>query len=229
MPRLARVVIPGFPHHVIQRGNRRLAVFFNDEDRSAYLALLRKACVKHGVNIWAYCLMPNHVHVIAVPEREDGLARCFGEAHLHYTWRINTQNGWRGHLWQARFGSSVMDERYLMAAVRYVERNPVRAGIVRQAWEYRWSSAAWHVGLVKHDPLVSEDELLKGLIGDWQLYLSAEEDSRQMTIIERESLVSRPLGSEEFIRELEQRLGRPLLRGKAGRPHQKDKLVAVPD
>ena len=229
MPRLARVVVPGFPHHVIQRGNRRQAVFFNDGDRVAYLQLLRRACEKHRVSIWAYCLMRNHVHVVAVPEHAHSLAGCFADAHVRYTRRINVREGWQGHLWQARFGSSVMDERYLLAAVRYVERNPIHAGIVRQAWQYRWSSAAWHVGMVKDDPLVTQDQALRALVHDWRTYLEGEEDPKEVAKIDRETFVSRPLGTETFIHELEQLLRRPLMRGRAGRPRRRTKSVAVPD
>ncbi len=100
MARLARVVVPGVPHHVTQRGNRRQATFFNEEDYAAYLALLGEWCGRCGVAVWAYCLMPNHVHLIVVPESEDGLRRGLGEAHRRYTRRINFREGWRGHLWQ---------------------------------------------------------------------------------------------------------------------------------
>lgn len=227
MARLARLVIPGRPHHVVQRGNRRLDVFFNEEDRMAYLTLLQAACQRSGVQIWAYCLMRNHVHLIAVPEREDSLARCFSDAHVRYTRRVNFREGWRGHLWQGRFGSSVLDERYLLAAARYVERNPVRAGIVRLPWQYKWSSAKWHVGEVDDDPLVTGDGLLRVLISNWRDYLSAEEDEGEKATIRRETHVSRPLGSQDFIRKLEVQLNRSFTRCKPGRRDQKES-VAVP-
>ena len=115
--------MPGVPHHVTQRGNRRQKTFFTKEDYSAYLNLMADWCGQFGVEIWAYCLMPNHVHLIAVPEREDSLAQAIGEAHRRYTRRINFRKGWRGHLWQGRFSSYPMDDVYLMAAVRYVELN----------------------------------------------------------------------------------------------------------
>ncbi len=160
MARIARVVVPGYPHHIIQRGNRRMDVFFSDDDYLTYITLLKNATHRYGVAIWAYCLMTNHAHFIAVPRKADSLARCFADAHVKYTRMINKRQGWKGHLWQARFGSNVLDENYLRAAVRYVERNPVRAGIVDKAWEYRWSSAAWHTGKAKVDELVRE------IIGD---------------------------------------------------------------
>jgi len=131
MVRLARVVVPGMPHHVTQRGNRRMQTFFCDEDYRAYLSLMVEWCGRHGVAIWTYCLMPNHVHLILVPPREDAMARAVGEAHRRYTRRVNFREGWRGHLWQERFASFVMDERYLPAAARYVEMN-LPAGRPRQ-------------------------------------------------------------------------------------------------
>jgi putative transposase len=216
------------PHHVIQRGNRRLDVFFSDEDRLAYLTLLRSACQRYGVTVWAYCLMRNHVHVVAVPERADSLARGFSDAHVRYTRRVNFREAWRGHLWQGRFGSSVvLDDRYLLAAVRYVERNPVRAGIARWAWEYRWSSARWHVGLMAADPLVSNDEPLREMIHDWREYLVTEEDTTELATIRRETPVSRPIGGEDFVRALESRLQRSLMRRRPGPRQQRS--VAVPE
>jgi len=142
MARLARVVVPGVAHHVTQRGNRRQQTFFQEDDYSAYLALLREWCARCGVAVWAYCLMPHHVHLIVVPESEDGLRRGLGEAHRRYTRRINFREGWRGHLWQGRFASFAMDERYLLRAARYAELNPVRAKLCRMPWRWRWSSAA---------------------------------------------------------------------------------------
>ena len=132
MARLARLVIPGLPHHVTQRGNRRQQTFFNDGDYAAYLELMAEWCREEGVEIWGYCLMPNHVHLIAVPKTEDGLRRAIGEAHRRYTRRINFREKWRGYLWQGRFASFIMDEPYLLAAARYVELNPVRAKLVDQ-------------------------------------------------------------------------------------------------
>ena len=131
MARLARVVVSGVPHHITQRGNRRQATFFNEADYAAYLELMSEWCWRCGVAVWAYCLMPNHVHLIVVPESEDGLRRGIGEAHRRYSRRINFREGWRGHLWQGRFASFPMDERHLMLAVRYVELNPVRAKLCR--------------------------------------------------------------------------------------------------
>jgi len=130
MARLARLVVPGMPHHVTQRGNRRQQTFFNEGDYAAYLELMAEGCRERGVEIWGYCLMPNHIHLIAVPSTEDGLRWAIGAAHERYTRRINFRQQWRGYLWQGRFASFVMDEPYWVAAARYVELNPVRARLV---------------------------------------------------------------------------------------------------
>ena len=132
MARIARVIAAGIPHHITQRGNRRMQTFFGDDDYRAYIALLAEWCRKCRVQIWAYCLMPNHVHLIAVPESEDALRLGIGEAHRRYSRMINFRNNWRGHLWQGRFASFPMDETYLLAAARYVEMNPVVAGLVNR-------------------------------------------------------------------------------------------------
>jgi len=221
MPRIARIVVPGYPHHVVQRGNRGLDVFFSEADYLAYINFLRKACQKCSVQIWSYCLMTNHAHFIAVPQNADSLARCFADAHVRYTRMINKRENWKGHLWQARFGSSVLDEEYLIAAVRYVERNPVRAGMVSKPWEYRWSSARLHMDKTDNDPLVSGDKMLRELIIDWGKYLRQDDDPDAMVVLRREVLVSRPAGAETFIKRMEKRLGCTLLRQKAGRPMKK--------
>ena len=144
MPRVARIVVSGWPHHVVQRGNNRRDVFFVDDDRRMYLKLLRERCHAGGVRILAYCLMTNHVHLIAVPRSEDGRARAIGRTHFLYTQYINRLHGRSGHLWQNRFFSCALEDSHLWAIARYVERNPVRARMVRLPWRYPWSSAAVH-------------------------------------------------------------------------------------
>ena len=159
MARLARVVAPGYPHHVTQRGNRRQPTFFSDKDYEAYLDLMGEWCRRFGVGIWAYCLMPNHVHLIAVPESREGFCRAIGEAHRRYTGMINFRERWRGHLWQGRFASYPMDEPHLLMAARYIELNPVRAGVVKKPGSYAWSSAAAHLS-GKSDRLLTPSPLL---------------------------------------------------------------------
>ena len=146
MPRNARTVIPGLPHHVTQRGNNRQNVFFVDGDRLRYLDLLGAQCAREGVRLLAYCLMTNHVHLVAIPRREDSLQRAVGRTHYLYTQYVNRLHGRSGHLWQGRFFSCVLDEPHALETVRYVERNPVRTKMTRAPWTYRWSSAAAHTG-----------------------------------------------------------------------------------
>ena len=132
MARIARVVVPGYPHHITQRGNRRMKTFFRDEDYETTINLVSKACREAGTEVWAYCLMPNHVHLVMVPGDKEGLRSVLGDTHRRYTREINFRHRWRGHLWQERFHSFPMDETYLLSTVRYVERNPVKAKLCRQ-------------------------------------------------------------------------------------------------
>lgn len=170
MARMSRLVVPGYPHHITQRGNRRMKTFFCDDDYRAYLELLAQAKTEARVTVWAYCLMPNHVHLVVVPDRADSLAQLFRSVHRHYSRRINFRENWRGHLWQERFHSFVMDERYLMATVRYTELNPVRARLCGRPKDWPWSSARAHlVGL--DDPVIEVQPMLDR-VGDWRRYLS---------------------------------------------------------
>ena len=145
MARIARVVAPGLPHHIIQRGNRRQKVFFKEGDYSQYLELLEDYSSKFNLDILAYCLMPNHIHLIATPHTGTGLAQAIGETHRNYTRFINFREKWRGYLWQGRFSSYVLDERYLLSATRYILLNPVKANLVKKPWDYKWSSARHHL------------------------------------------------------------------------------------
>jgi putative transposase len=150
---LPRLVIPGHPHHVTQRGNRRTRTFFEEDDYALYKSLLSEAAQKAEAEIWCYCLMPNHVHMIIVPSDGDGLRRTFADAHRRYTGYVNARMRVTGHLWQGRFGSVVMDEGHLANAVRYVSLNPVRARLVERATDWPWSSVAAHL-FGKDDELV---------------------------------------------------------------------------
>ena len=199
MARMGRIVAPLMPHHVVQRGNRRQEVFFGEEDRIVYLRILQEQSQKNQVKIWAYCLMSNHVHLIAVPEGESGLAKAIGETHKRYTRKVNFREGWRGYLWEGRFKSFVLDEKYVYAAVRYVERNPVRVKIVQRAEDYRWSSALAHVQRRK-DPLLSDFYLMEE-IEDWSEYLREEEEQEDLKLLRRHGSVGRPLGRPEFLKK----------------------------
>jgi putative transposase len=214
MARKPRVVIPNFPHHITQRGNRRQKTFFSDDDYKAYLQTVAIEKKSAGVDIWAYCLMPNHVHLVAVPETADSLATLFRSAHRQYTRRINFREGWRGHLWQERFHSFVMDEKHLAAAVRYVELNPVRASLCDQPEHWKWSSANAHLA-GRDDLLVSSAPMLERF-PNWPKYLAGPTGSEQEKIIRLHSRTGRPAGDEVFVRKLEALTGRNLWPSKPG-------------
>ena len=159
-----------------------------------------------------------YVHFVAVPKKEESLARCFSDTHVRYTRMINFRERWHGHLWQGRFSSSPLDERYLLAAVRYVERNPVRAKIVRLPWRYEYSSAGYNAGEKSSDPLVKGDTLLHGLVADWKAFLEMPDDEEDMHKIRKEESGGRPIGSNDFVLKIEKKLKRVLQRGVPGRP-----------
>ncbi len=214
MPRIARVVIPEYPHHVIHRGNRREKVFFSDEDKQSYLNYLRKCAKEAGVEFWGYCLMDNHVHFIVVPKKEDSLARCFKEAHKQYTRMINFRQNWRGHLWEGRFKSCVLSEKHLYAALRHVEINPVRARIAKKAEDYPWSSAKAHV-YKERDALLSDNFVIQE-ISDWAGYLADGDNREDIDLFTRYTEVGRPLGDGDFIEKIEKVTGRFLRKNKPG-------------
>lgn len=211
---MARVVVPGYPHHVTQRGSRRQRTFFGDADYLNYLELLSEFKATAGVDIWAYCLMPNHVHVVAVPQQEQGLAKLFGVTHHRYALRVNAEQGWRGHLWQARFSSFVMDEAHLLAVVRYIELNPVRAGLCARAEDWRWSSVHAHLNAV-NDDLVDISPMHER-ISDWRGYLLEKDEPGILDNIRALTKTGRPAGDDKFIAELEAATGRRLRRRKPG-------------
>ncbi len=194
--------------------------FFDDGDYETYLRLMREWCDAAGVEVWAYCLMPNHVHLIAVPEREESLARGIGEAHRRYTRHINFRQGWKGYLWQGRFASFPMDEDYLLAACRYVELNPVRARICDRPEGYRWSSARAHLS-GKDDVLVKVQPMLER-VSNWAELLAGGDQSL-FDDVRMHERTGRPLGSEGFIAKLSALTGRDLAKKKAGRKRKSEK------
>ena len=221
MARIARAVAPGIPHHVTQRGNRRQQTFFNDEDYQFYLVLMSEWCMTFQVDVWAYCLMPNHIHLIAVPETKDGLNLAIGEAHRRYSRRINFREGWRGHLWQGRFSSFILDDRYLLACTKYVELNPVRAGLVKKPEDWPWSSAGSHMN-GKDDILVKTKPLLEIVNKPWEKFLVSDTQEQEIALLRKHERTGRPLGGDSFIESLERLLDRDLKPQKPG-PKKKDK------
>jgi putative transposase len=219
MARISRVVAPGYPHHVTQRGVRSIPIFQTDRDRKVYLDFMADELNRFGIEVLAWCLMTNHTHLIVVPNDAAVLSRAVGEAHRRYTRMKNFSEDVRGYLFQGRFGSCVLDERHLLAAARYVELNPVTAGMVREAGDYPWSSARFHLGINTRDALV-KDKNLMGLIDNWSEYLKGNDEPRIKTTLLRGIRTGRPAGSEQFIEMIEQLTGRDLVMRKAGRPRK---------
>ena len=219
----ARIVIPGLPHHVTQRGTRRLDTFFSDADYRVYLALLAEACETTGVVCWAYCLMPNHVHLILVPPVEDSLGTALGATHRRYTRRINRREDWQGHLWQERFHSFAMDDAHLLACARYVEQNPVKAGLVGRPEEWRWSSARAHLAgqddaLCQAAPML--DRVADSLGTDWRGYLAKQTPAETLDTFHGHNRNGLPLGDRTFVERIEAVVGRSLVPRGIGRPRK---------
>jgi len=212
--RLARLVVPGLPHHVTQRGNRREVIFLEDGDQEIYRDLLAEQARKAQVEVWAYCLMPNHVHLILAPRTADGLGRAVGEAHRRYTNFVNARGRWTGHLFQSRFSSVAMDEAHLLTAVRYVSLNPVRARLVPRAEDWPWSSVRAHLAGVD-DELVTVRPVLERRPRFSSLLVDDEETD--FAAHRRSEGSGRPVGSADFVADLERLLGRPIARRAPGR------------
>lgn len=221
MARLARIVVPGLPHHVTQRGNRREKTFFEEADYGLYLDMLAHSSARAHAEIWAYCLMPNHVHIILMPHDENGLRRTFADLHRRYTGYVNARARTTGHLWQGRFGSVVMDEAHLVNAVRYVTLNPVRARLVERASDWPWSSARAHLS-AQDDAVVRVAPVLER-VGDFGRFLDeAFDEPAAFAALRRAETVGRPLGEADWLERLERRTGRALAPAKRGpKPKQK--------
>jgi putative transposase len=221
MPAFARVAIAGIPHHVTQRGNYRQDVFFSDEDRATYLGFLTRAASAHGLKLLGWCLMTNHVHWVVVPCEPDTMAQTFRRAHSQYSRYINSQVKQRsGHLWQGRYYSCPLDEPHLEAALLYVERNPVRAGVTKMATDYRWSSAPARVGSVAPPRFLDlHDWSNCHSRQEWLKKLADYHDSDTERSLRESTLQGKPFGSAAFIEEMEQFTGRPMKVRSSGRPH----------
>lgn len=193
-------------------------MFFSDDDRAVYLRLLGVECDRHGVRIAGYCLLSNHVHVLAIPAAADSMARAFGRAHTGYARWLNVRRGETGHVWQNRYFSCPLDERHQWDALRYVELNPVRAGLVETAEEWRWSSAAAHLGGRNRADLLDLTEWAdRWNPATWRDVLADGPDSADILERIREATrTGRPVGSAQFIEGLEREAQRPLRPQKRG-------------
>jgi putative transposase len=220
MPRTARNVFAHLPHHITQRGNRRENVFFVDEDRETYLKWLGEYAAKFKVEVAAYCLMDNHVHLILIPSTEDGLQRLLKPLHMRYAQRLNRAQQQQGHVWQGRYFSSVLDGDYFRAALRYVERNPVRARMVKKAENYAWSSARSHCGVATDPLLKPKPSWRKDLdeIASWSSWLAEPDTEEALLILRRNAMMGLPCGAEKFSKKIEKLAGRNLHYKPQGRP-----------
>jgi len=217
VPRIARVVVPGVPHHLTQRGNRSGPVFFSDADRTRYLELLGEYASRTGFEVLAYCLMTNHVHLVVVPERKDSLAMAFKPLNLRYAVHINRAQGWRGRLWQERFYTCPLDPPHCLRAARYVELNPIRAKLVGRPADYLWSSAQGHLGQ-RTDPLLSDRQGHLSSVPSWSEWLQVGETPDESKLLRLHTRTGRPLGGQGFVARIEERLGRVVRARPRGRP-----------
>ena len=214
MARLARVVIPGHPHHVTQRGNGRSRTFFDDSDYALYRDLLAANCREAGVEVWAWCLMPNHVHLVLVPSDSDGLRRALARVHRSYAGTIQARRKRTGHFWQGRFGAVAMDERHLAAALRYVSLNPVRARLVQRAQDWRWASTRAH--LRGRDDGLTALAPIRDRFPDFADLLATEPEADLFDALRSAESIGRPLGDDRFLARVERQTGRVLKPAKRG-------------
>ena len=220
MPRIARVIATDYPHHITQRGNNRAIVFFDDEDRQTYLKLLAVYAEKHHFQIWAYCLMNNHIHLLAVPETETSLARGIGLTNQVYTQYLNRKLNQSGRIWQNRFFSCVVENnQYLWAVARYIERNPLKVGLAEKAEIYHWSSAKAHITGASDDLLGTTLWLSPQEQSVYAEFVAAEDEETD-NAIRRATRTGRPFGSESFVDLLEFQLQQPLKARRRGRPYK---------
>ncbi|MCX6564002.1 MAG: transposase [Candidatus Aminicenantes bacterium] len=217
MARIARVVVPNVPYHILNRGNHRQEVFILESDKLLYLKLLGENGKEFEISFLAYCLMDNHLHLVAIPKTKDSFAKGFGETNRKYSSIINIRESWTGQMWQGRFKSFPMDESYLFEAVRYTERNPVRAGLVKKASDFLWSSAAAHITGAGNPLLALCDPSKYISVDDWVSYLDEDNNEDSVAKIRKHTRSGRPLGSESFVVQMEALTGRKLTAAAPGR------------
>ncbi len=228
MPRKPRFYLPGMPFHVVQRGHNRSAVFFEDFDYLKYLSCLRDAAQDCGCAVHAYVLMTNHVHLLLTPEHKDSVGRLFQTIGRQYVPYINGKYDRRGGLWEGRYKSSFIDSRtYLLSCMRYIEMNPVRAGMVTHPAEYRWSSYCANALGVSNAILSSHQEFL-GLgvdtterCGVYRELFSGPEKREEVEALRASLQTGTPLGNDKFRLEIESALGVKVGYAARGRPKKK--------
>jgi len=223
MPRIARVVAAGHPHHITQRGNYQQKIFADDTDRRKYLSLLQEESKRYHLSILAYCLMSNHVHFMAIPQEEDSLGKVFKYTNMKYSQYYNKKMKVSGHLFQGRFFSCVLDEQHKIACARYIERNPVRANLVRKPCLWPYSSAKIHCGIDKYDPL-GTNQLFNYMEQEpkaWKKFIETKDNPDDMKGLRKKTRTGRPLGSNDFTEKLEGQLKRVFKLKPKGRPKKK--------
>jgi len=219
MARFSRVVVVDVAHHVTQRGNARQVILANDADRVAYLDLLRQSSELYRLSLLGYCLMSNHVHLIVVPHTAGAMSQTLKHTHGRYASYWNARQPSTGHVWQGRFYSCPLDDSHLWAGLRYVELNPVRAGMVSAAQEWPWSSATAHCSPEVADEMLELERWQKRwTVAGWREYLAAGESPIEISALRQSTHTGRPLGSSEFVAALEQTTLRRLAPRKGGRP-----------
>lgn len=235
MARQPRLVVPQLPLHIIQRGNNRTKCFLAEADFLVYLALLREARERHGGALHAYCLMGNHVHLLLTPDSETQCAVMMHRVSQRYASYFNRRYGRTGTLWEGRFRSCVVESsRYVLECCRYIELNPVRAGLATDPSAYPWSSYAVSTG-ARVDPLITAHPEVAAIGASAYLRLVAEGMRPALVNSIRDAINGGyPLGGDAFVARLGAAAGRKLTRGRAGRPakqkdEQQEKSVAVPD
>lgn len=221
MPRIARAVAIDLPHHITQRGNYQQVVFQDDTDFLLYLRWLQEISKDFSLDILSYCLMPNHVHFLVVPHYKDSLAKTFNILQMKYAQYFNKKNGLKGHLWQGRFYSCILDQMHLYAALRYIERNPVRAGLVKEPWGWIWSSALAHVsGERSNIDLADITSYIEQSMDfqQWRKFILETDEEKDLKLIRGNVSTGRPVGSKEFVAKLEKEFNRRLTPLSRGRP-----------
>ncbi len=217
MPRIPRIVFTDVPHHITQRGSRRQDVFFTASDRKAYLEWMQQYSTRYDLAILGYCLMTNHIHLVATPRKPDSMARTINVVHMRHTQNINRIHQWDGHLWKGRFFSTALDDRHLWLCLRYIEQNPVYAGLVKKAQDYPWSSASAHCGL-QNDPTLTPGTGFDCELDSWKNILRETVDRQDIDRIKKRTHTGLPCGDKRFLVKMGKLAGMNFLEKKKGRP-----------
>ena len=214
MPRPARLIVPGLPFHLTHRGNNKQKLFYSDEDRRKYLFWFQEASQEWGMRVLSFCLMDNHVHFVALPDRLDSFAKVINVVHRRYAIYLNQKNGATGHLWEGRYYSCLLDQRHLMMALRYVECNPVRAGLVLKPWDWVWSSAREHIGKGK-GYISLEDMRALIAVPSWKEFICQVEREEDLKELRKQTMSLKAWADLDFKESIEKKYGVQLISKKS--------------